>query len=235
MPRLQPMATNIVLIHGVGTPEPGQTAAALARTLGITRGRQSTLRVDGQPLAEIVDLDSGDRVVEVNWADLMQVRQTATGLLTYAWYLITSMLDVAARDTEAGRLAGVRLYRWALLTVTPGAVLFTMATGIGAVVESAWLRPTILVLVTLSAALLTWRLRPQGSHFRWLWLWTGLVALIAIAAFPAPLNASGTLVCLSRPARQFGFVGVMSLLSLASIELWVRWRRKPVHVRLGHL
>jgi hypothetical protein len=102
------MATNIVLIHGVGTPEPGQTGAALARTLGITRGRQSTLQVDGQPLAELVDLDSGDRVIEVNWSDLMKVRKTAAGLLTYTWYLITSMLDVAARDTEAGRMLGIR-------------------------------------------------------------------------------------------------------------------------------
>lgn len=229
------MATNIVLIHGVGTPEPGQTAAALARTLGIARARQSTVRVDGQPFTEIVDLDSGDRVVEVNWADLMKVRHTVAGLLTYAWYLVTSMLDVAARDTDAGRLVGVRLYRWALLTVTPGAVLLTMATGIGAVIESSWLRPTILVLVFLAAAMTTWRLRSLGSHFRWLWLWTGLVGLVAVAAFPAPLTVFGTLVSLSRPARQFGFVGVMSLLTFASIEMWLRWRRKPVRVRLSYL
>jgi hypothetical protein len=199
------------------------------------RARQSTVRVDGQLLVEITDVDSADRIIEVNWADLMSAPRTAAGVLIYAWYLITSMLDVAARDTDAGRLIGVRLYRWALLTVTPGAVLFTMSTGIGAVVDSPWLRPMILALITLSAALLTWRLRPLGEHFRWLWAWVALVAIVTVAAFPAPLSESGLLVRLSRPARQIGFTGVMLLLSLASLEMWVRWRRTSTDTRLAHL
>ena len=71
------------------------------------------------------------------------------------------------------------MYRWVLLTVTPGAFLYTLATATAVCVEDR-LRRTVLLFVLLvgSGLLAFWSGKKLGAHFHWLWPWIVVVAVV---------------------------------------------------------
>jgi hypothetical protein len=208
----------LVVIHGVGPAVPGGIARTVATTLGLRQTRQSVVCLDGHSYVELVDEKSGIAIIEVNWTDLVQTRANPWGVLLHLWYVVTSMLDIAAHDVGERRSRLIRVYRTALLTITPGAVAFTLSTAIAVAFATRWQRMLLLALLLIAwTGLVSW-LQTFGKHFRWLWPWVPAVAAVAIAATTGPIPADGQLMWLALQARGIGFGLVFVTLTLGFVE-----------------
>jgi hypothetical protein len=232
------MPKTVVAIHGVGPGAAAETGRAVAQNLGFRVARQTTVYADGEALLEMTDEDTGDSVIEVNWADLLEPKSTSTGLLRHISYIVTSMLDVAARDIK-GKFSPPFgwLYHLSLLTITPGTLLFGLATATAVSVENDLDRALIMLLLLLATVFVAVWLRKLGQHFIGLFLWGATFVAIAVvwfAAFYQPLLA-GQLAPLLWWARICEFTIVIGLLFLAMVECWVRWWKQPLATKLAHM
>ena len=154
-----------------------------------------------------------------------------SGVLRHALFVVTSMVDVAA--ASAGRLGAI--YRAALLTVTPGAMLFVLAAAAGFVIVDDNIRRLALTLLALGTAAAALYMRRFGTYARLLWPWAAGVAAIAAASFLQPLEPDSHVVAAARVARMLGFTGVMTALNLAAIGMLVVSRHSPWSIRLARL
>jgi hypothetical protein len=233
------MPKTVIVIHGVGQAAPSEIGRAVAQSLGFRSARQTTVYADRQVLMELTDEATGDSVIEVNWADLLQPKSTSTGLLRHICYLVTSMLDVNVRDIKGKfRPRFGWLYRLVLLTITPGAVLFTLATATAVSVESDWRRWLILLSLLFASVFVAVWLRKLGQHFIGLLLWGATIAAITsvwFAAFFQPILATHQLVTLSGKTRALGFAGVILTLFFAVVECVVRWWKQPFKTKLAYM
>jgi hypothetical protein len=191
------------------------------------------LQLDGERCVEFTDEASGDAIVEVNWADLVQTGRSPLGVALHLWYVLTSMLDLAASGHDGSRARLIRLYRAALLTVTPGAVVFTLATAIAVSFDAWWPRMVLLTLLAAVCAHLASRLQALGRHFGWLWPWVVIVGIVAVAASFGPVPADGLLTRASLKARQIGFLLVFASLALGFLEAITQLPRSSWAPRLA--
>lgn len=89
-----------IVVHGVGGTTPGVVAGAVASLLGLRQGSVETVWSEGHEFIEVTDQERARSVLEVNWSDLNSV-QDAVGVLRYAAYILTSMVDVAAKSNRS--------------------------------------------------------------------------------------------------------------------------------------
>lgn len=219
----------VVAIHGVGNAKPNEIASALAGLLGFRSTRQTTAYSEGSSFVELQDEESGNSIVEVNWADLLKSHSTILGVLRHICFIVTSMLDVASSGSVL-----IRYYRLVLLTITPGAVLFTVATAIGVSVSTDWYRSLLLFLLLLASLIVFWWLLQLGKHFRFFGLWIGLVAVTWFVATPKQLTSYHPLMALSAIGRAGGFLLVLALLLAGMIGTVCR-KGKTIDEKLASL
>jgi hypothetical protein len=232
------MPMTVVAIHGVGPGVSAETGRAVARNLSFGVTRQTTVYAGGEALLEFTEEATKNSVIEVYWADLLQPKSTATGLLRHLSYIVTSMLDVAVREIN-GRFSPIGwLYGLALLTLTPGAVLATLATAAAVSIPGAGHRRLILLTVLIASVFLAVWLWKLGQHFVGILLWgvtTAFVIAVFIAALHEPIDAAThRLVALSGTIRTVGFGSVILLLVLATGECWVRRWQQPRDTKLAY-
>ncbi|HMD87359.1 MAG TPA: hypothetical protein VKO18_21940 [Terriglobia bacterium] len=226
------MPKTIVVVHGVGPAEPPEIAAAVAQSIGNNTTRESTVHVEGESFVEVTDEASGDSVLVVNWSDLPQPKATAVGVLRQLLYVVTCMLDVAARDYGSDMLF-FRLYRWGLFVMSPGAGLFLFSVAMGMTVPVAWERRWLLGLFFVGSAVLTYLLRPLGRHFLWLWPWTALILAVWLVACRSHPHLDW-FVWLSNKARLDCFFAVIILQTLSVVQSLIRRRRLAAESQLGY-
>jgi hypothetical protein len=228
------MPKTIIVVHGVGRAAPASVGGVVARTLGLNFSRQCTVQADGHALVEIRDETTGNRVLEVNWSDILRPSAAPMGIARHLWYILSSMVDVATVPGPGQSSYLARFYRVFLLTVTPGLVALTFATS-GAVSLSLWWQRSLLVgLVIVGLACLAEWLRRQGSHFWWLWLWVLPLLVVLSCTIAGPVRASDWINTTSNHLRTVSFVLVVALLALATFEGWIRLRDKGNDVQLAY-
>lgn len=225
------MPKAIITIHGVGQSKSGDVARDVAKACDFSKQSATTIQIKQHQYTEITDERTGNCVIEVNWADILRADSSMAGTLRHLCYIVTSMLDVACTNLHESRILGLTesflpWYRCALLTLTPGAVLFTIATAIAVCVPDNLIRTLVLVfLVLVSTYIVRW-LCLLGEHLQWLWLWVGLVAFTSLIAIPAPIPPEHYLMMLSSDLRGFGFLVVLPLLLLSMLECLIRGLRE---------
>jgi hypothetical protein len=230
---------KILVVHGVGGTTPGVVAGSVASCLGVLKGEVRRVWSDGREFVEITDQSAQRSVLEINWSDINPAAQSV-GILTYLLHIVTSMLDVAAGSHRWF----AKIYRAMVVTVTPGAALFVLASAASYVVDDTNLRRLSLILLTIGLAGLTLYLRRFGSHFLLLWPWVAAIAIVTAASFSHTLQLVTTwhgltkdssLVEAAKIARMLGFVGVMTALDAAALESLIVSFGRPLPVKLANL
>lgn len=227
------MATTVIAVHGVGRPRPGLIGADVVRLLGDEPAERVDLLLNGHTYSKFINRESGDSVIEVNWSDILRPRSSAGDLFRFLAFIVTSMMDTAAEKLKNS--SPLRLYRWALFTVTPGAVLVVTMGAIQVSVPEGWTRSWIsLLLMAASVALAFW-LQRLGNYFRWLWPWVVTAAVIATLGATSPSASWNWLLGLSKGVRAAGFAAVVGFLLLAALFVSIRFAKEGRDRWMAHL
>jgi hypothetical protein len=129
----------------------------------------------------------------------------------------------------------IRLYRWALFVMSPGAGLFLFSVAMAKTVPDTLIleKTCLLGLFFAGSVVLTCLLRPLGRHFLWLWAWVGLIFAVWAAACFEP-GYLGWFLRLSNKARLGCFYAVVVLQFLAVVESFLRRRRLRAETQLAY-
>jgi hypothetical protein len=226
------MARTIIALHGVGDAVRGCIGSELATTLNLGAVRHAPLTLSGHAFLELRS-EKGDRILELNWSDVLRPKATIAGALQHLWRLINCMVDVATQAFDGQSLPFARVYRWALFFLGPGIALVTLASVITIVSHRSPVGYMVLAALIGGATAGAWSLRNWGLHYRWLWLW--IVGALAILI--ADIGGFQNLVQVAmmgdggRIVRGIGFAGTAVFLGLAVLESTISWRKKPWAVR----
>lgn len=226
------MARTIIALHGVGDAVRGCIGAELATTLNLGTARHTPLTLSGHTFLEL-RAEKGDRILELNWADVLRPKATIVGALLHLWRLINCMADVAAQALDGWSLPCARLYRWSLFFLGPGIALVTLASVVAIVSHGSPVGYMVLAALIAGAATVTWSLRDWGLHYRWLWFWVvaALGILIADSLGFQNLIRLAMMGEGGRTVRGVGFIGTALFLGLAVLESMVAHWKEPWAVR----
>ena len=126
------MVKSIVVVHGVGAPDPGAEIEKIADAVGDTGTsmHKTTLRSRGQdiPMGELIHNGESVRLYEMNWSRTVAPAATAGHVIRQAFRLLFVVTQIAQSGWSAPgaesdsavacpSLAG-KLFRWTLMAVT---------------------------------------------------------------------------------------------------------------------
>jgi hypothetical protein len=216
---------TVIAIHGVGDAQRRELARTLAGTLGFRSATLTDVVAERTLLTEARDAGSGDRVIEVNWSDILKPKSSLSGLLRHHVYLVTSMVDVAAKGDPDDARWVVRLYRWLLFTVTPGSIYLSIATAVAHAIPDAGTRRLVLIATLLAWCALSWWFLRLGKLYHWLWPWAVAAFALMLASWAHPLALEHPIVRIAEAARKLSlYGGIVSLVLAAASSLRARGR-----------
>lgn len=195
---------------------PRELARALAATLRFRSATITDIAVQNHIVTEVLDATSGDRVIEVNWGDVLKPKSSLWGLLRHHIFLITSMVDVAVMGYPGHAQWIGRIYRWLLFTVTPGSVFLSISTAVAFAVPQAGVRRSALIILTVGWCVLSWWFLKVGRLYHFLWPWGLGVLALAVVSWTRPLQHEHTMLRIASIARELSLGWTIVFLVIAA-------------------
>jgi hypothetical protein len=217
---------RFIVIHGVAGEAPGTLATRVADAVGIRYGRQQTVLSEGRSFVEVSDNERS--VLEVNWTDIRTASASVLGVLRHVLYMMTTMVDVAAKPLTGISAYAVSLYRAILFAATPGAVTILIMGAVAFTVEATEFRELLLLSIGVAFVGVTLYLQRFGGHFRWLWLWLIPMLALIVASIPRPIDKTSVFVPFLLSIRATWFLAMILSLDFAVLAEIVHWRKRGI-------
>jgi hypothetical protein len=173
---------TIVVTHGVGDSPLGYSLSEVSKGLGLAPGHRSDVLIGGVTYPAMqIDHPFVSNVVEVNWSDVAKPSRSIPSVLDYLIRIAAAMLRVGAGLASRARTI-TRVYGWtvrALLGYCIYPPLFTMLI----VTLPTWAGVLASIAGVLVASSVTRYLTRFGRDFRAGWIWTAVLAALALGYY----------------------------------------------------
>lgn len=205
------MGKTIVAIHGVGDSEKGIISNDLTKLLDLGVAEKRTLVINGVTYTEIINKESTNNIIEVNWSDVMKPKKGLGGVLRHIALLLTSMLAIAEENFK-DRLSNLgitnsflnpaKLLRWLMEGFMLGVTILPIIVSIGKYGElvdrkiyiPSYCLPNNMICITSNMVCMlsifgayTWCIykgSKYSKNYRWSWLCCiGMVTSIFLVTF----------------------------------------------------
>jgi hypothetical protein len=222
----------IVVIHGVGSPEPGATAIKVAKLFGDGSEYRTKTEIEADisiPVVEVSGKEGESATIwEANWADLSPAGKGVIPTILFFIRIQFGMIQIAESGwmsdrTNAGGGSTIgALFRYATVCLALWSILPSIAIIFALTTKSHVLAAFFVVSVAFFGSLTAWLLARYEPLARFGHMWSLAALLLGIGALAFPAQGKEML---NRAAEVVTATEILSgsLLAMGVAETWLKY------------